>query len=621
LRRRRAGLRPTAGLAAFAATIMLALMFATAWRMAASWADAEAAARAHSTNLTISLARTLTQMVGRIDLLLMSVREVVRREATAVDRLDRNMLHDRLRRRLDLMPQLTGVWMADTFGAVRFATGDAPVVMASIAGQAFFEAHRDDVEGHLLIGDLITLPGSDRKLLPVSRRLELRDGGFAGVVVVLVDPVLLTDIYASVDVGRHGNISILREDGTLLARLPHDPAQIGRPLPREPLRRALAVGGGIGVRQVDALLDGRARLLTFEKLEALPFIAMVGMARDDYLAVWRGNVVRDAIILLMMLGVVLGLAVLLYRQLAHSEATAAAMQASEVRFRDFASAASDWFWEQDENLRFTFVSHADTKFSDLAPTGSPIGRTRRETNPIGVSEAQWAAHDAELAARRPFRDFRFQRIDEAGHVRHIAINGNPVLDAGGRFIGYRGTGRDVTAEVEAANAFRAVIDAIPAIVTAKGIDGRFVFVNTYMARLFDTTPEAVIGKSPADFVDNAAEGQIDQVDRQVIASGKPVGFFENRFPGADGSPRDWLTGKVPHFDAQGRLHWVITVAIDITQRKETERRFLSAQSALVDAKETAERASRAKTDFLANMSHELRTPLNAIIGFSEVLKG
>ncbi|MBL8672489.1 MAG: PAS domain S-box protein [Alphaproteobacteria bacterium] len=124
-----------------------------------------------------------------------------------------------------------------------------------------------------------------------------------------------------------------------------------------------------------------------------------------------------------------------------------ALKDSEQRFRDFAEIASDWFWEQDSALRFVDVGEANASVSGMS-AAAHLGRTRRETAPLDVSAAEWAAHEADLAARRPFKDFRFTRIDPAGRRRTIMVSGKPVFDDAGTFQGYRGIGRDVTAFVE-----------------------------------------------------------------------------------------------------------------------------------------------------------------------------
>jgi PAS domain S-box-containing protein len=124
---------------------------------------------------------------------------------------------------------------------------------------------------------------------------------------------------------------------------------------------------------------------------------------------------------------------------------AAALRDSEARLRDFAAAASDWFWEMDASLRFSFMSERLRDVTGVDPLWT-IGKTRQELGAGDTAVDKWEAHLADLAAHRPFRDFRYIYVAENGDRQYWSISGVPMFDDDGGFLGYRGTGRNLTEE-------------------------------------------------------------------------------------------------------------------------------------------------------------------------------
>lgn len=139
------------------------------------------------------------------------------------------------------------------------------------------------------------------------------------------------------------------------------------------------------------------------------------------------------------------------RRIAQSVSTRRYQQELDLnrrRFQDFAEAASDWLWEMDENLRFTYFSDRIESVMGQ-PAHRWIGHGRQELTAENQNDPKWVQHRADLEARRAFRDFRYEIALPDGSTRHISISGVPVYDTDGKFRGYRGSGTDETKEVEA----------------------------------------------------------------------------------------------------------------------------------------------------------------------------
>lgn len=120
-------------------------------------------------------------------------------------------------------------------------------------------------------------------------------------------------------------------------------------------------------------------------------------------------------------------------------------QESRRRFSDFAEASSDWFWEADKDLRYSYFS---PRFEDVTGVNPEeiLGKTRAEVPVPGVPEDEWNAHLETLESHKPFRNFIHQRTRKDGEMVWLSINGRPLHDEHGNFLGYRGSGRDITAE-------------------------------------------------------------------------------------------------------------------------------------------------------------------------------
>ncbi len=264
---------------------------------------------------------------------------------------------------------------------------------------------------------------------------------------------------------------------------------------------------------------------------------------------------------------------------------------SETRYRTLSDLSSDWYWEQDENFRFMDMS-GDVVRAAGSSVGSHIGKTRRELPTLGVSEEDWARQRAVLEAHQPYRDFEFQRVNEAGETIWMSTSGVPVFDDAGRFKGYRGVARDITerktadeaireSEARFRGAFQLGLVGMALTSPTKGL----IEVNGPLCRMLGYSREQLVGTTwvqhthPDDVAANLA-----LLERALAGETDAYGM-QKRFLRADGDIVHAQIAASCVRNPDGSARYFVLMVEDISERKRAEQALASAKERLQRALE------------------------------------
>jgi PAS domain S-box-containing protein len=271
----------------------------------------------------------------------------------------------------------------------------------------------------------------------------------------------------------------------------------------------------------------------------------------------------------------------LRHKLAQQEESMQALQDEVQRLQSLAALSADWYWEQDAEHRFKSFSKGSGQIWPANPDSS-IGRFRWDRPGVVPLTSPWQAHRALLDSKQSFREFEYMQVAEDGSLQYFSVSGVPVIDGLGRFQGYRGTTRDISARKQLEESERRstrllgdIVENIPIAFYLASVkdDYRFVEWNKKAESLFGLTRAETIGRTVHDLWPRETADRMHAADLELVTGGSSQDFPDHLMQTAGRGQIRVHMRKVPLKDADGSVSHILLTIEDNTERLEAESRL------------------------------------------------
>ncbi|KAB0494521.1 diguanylate cyclase (GGDEF) domain-containing protein [Pseudomonas vancouverensis] len=256
-------------------------------------------AQVASTNLTRAMAQQAEDTFMKADLVLTSLVDLIQMDGAGPQQLER--LQKTFARRVLTLDQLHGILLFDRNGQWVVTSFESLPRGPGVADREYFKFHQQNVTSVAHIGPAIRSRENGEWIIPISKRINDKDGNFQGVLLAGIKMSYFDQFFKSFSLDDKGSMFLGLTDGTLLARRPFVESQIGTSVAQSEIFKNLLPQANSGSAMFTSSIDGVTRMYGYRQLEAYPLVVTAASSIDTILAGWYDTAFRSSIIVALVL--------------------------------------------------------------------------------------------------------------------------------------------------------------------------------------------------------------------------------------------------------------------------------------------------------------------------------